>query len=523
MTLKAGLLRSKMQKSSLAFMLGLMFSSAALAQGIQDVSQIVAKVDPAVVMISVDKHTLGSGFVIEKSGLIATNYHVIEGARNATVTFPADKDKKTYPVTGFLAIQPGKDLALIRIRSEDGSFAVLKLADAPPAKGEKVFAFGSPLGLSGSVSDGLVSSLRSGIELQEILQGMTHSNIYIDTMNYDTDAEWIQITAPISPGNSGGPLVNARGEVVGVNTWVFGGSLGQNLNFSLSVTSLRKLVAGAGTVLQPLANLPATRDKGVFGGRLVGDPDKTLAMWKQYNQLKNDLNTKVDACEKKLDSITPLNPQNLNQGLSSRLKRTADIADQMSTIYADYTSRMKALDNIDVDADLLKFVIVETELGQRLSDAYKNYSKKLSRSDPSTYRVEFDLSSLNGDSNHMRTEYNLLRLKLSQKYKLKFPTMEEIKYADDKSADTGAKKTVSPGARKTAAPADRKPNPAASDAGDRSELRTWTDRSGKYQIQAKFLGIDNGKAKLQKTDGKLVLVPVESLSEADRRFIGAAE
>ncbi len=523
MTLKAELFQARVQELSLAFILGLIFSSIAWAQGGQDVSQIVAKVDPSVVMISVDKQTLGSGFVIDKSGLVATNYHVIEGAKKATVTFPADKENKSYMVTGFLAIQPGKDLALIRIRSEENSFPALRLADAPPAKGERVFAFGSPLGLSGSVSDGLVSSLRSGRELRDIFQSMAHSDIYVDSMNYDTDAEWIQITAPISPGNSGGPLVNVRGEVVGVNTWVFGGGAGQNLNFSLSVASLRKLVSAAGTILQPLANLPQPRNKGVFGGRVFGDPEKTLAMWKHFNELKNDLNTKVDACEKKLDKITPVNPQNLNQGLNSRLKRSSDIAEQMSGLYADYTSQLKALDNIDVDSDLLKFVIVETEVGQRLSDAYKNYSKRLTRSDETTFSAESDLRGLNGESRFMRTQYNLLRLKLSEKYKIKFPTLEEIKYADAKSEDADAKKNDPIGVRKNSALTERNANSAAPDAGDRSAVRTWTDRSGKYQIQAKFLGIENGKVKLQKTDGKLVLVPVQSLSEADRRFIGAAE
>ena len=122
---------------------------------------------------------------------------------------------------------PGKDLVLLEISPGGRKLPTLHIAEVAPAKGAKVYAFGAPLGLSGSVSDGLVAkpSPRRG-DAQ-----ITGDEFYVRVMRYDLDADWIQTTAPISHGNSGGPLVNVQGEVVAVNTW--GPQIGQNLNFAV--------------------------------------------------------------------------------------------------------------------------------------------------------------------------------------------------------------------------------------------------------------------------------------------------
>ncbi|HUY87435.1 MAG TPA: trypsin-like peptidase domain-containing protein [Pirellulales bacterium] len=120
---------------------------------------VVQAVEPSVVVVEVPGVGLGSGFVIDSRGTIATNYHVIEGAKNATVTFPTDKAK--FDVTGFLVIAPGKDLALLKIEPRDRILKALPLAETPPDKGESVLAFGAPKGFASSVSDGIVSSVRA--------------------------------------------------------------------------------------------------------------------------------------------------------------------------------------------------------------------------------------------------------------------------------------------------------------------------------------------------------------------------
>jgi S1-C subfamily serine protease len=192
------------------------WASIAWAQSGQDLAPLVAKVDPSIVTIAIQNQAQGSGFVVDAKGLIVTNYHVIEGAKWAVVTFA---DKKTYSVDGFIAITPTKDLALLHIRHRGNELPPLRLAENVPVKGERVFAFGSPMGLTGSVSDGIVAAIRTGQDVRETLRHLAHRDVYKEGLGYDVDAQWIQTTAPISPGNSGGPLVNARGEVVGVNTW----------------------------------------------------------------------------------------------------------------------------------------------------------------------------------------------------------------------------------------------------------------------------------------------------------------
>jgi S1-C subfamily serine protease len=236
-----------------------------------DVTQLVAAVDPAVVTIHRPGGT-GSGFVVDERGILVTNCHVVEGAAEAVAVFP---DKTTFRVVGFLAFAPGKDLALLKIDPGTRKLATLPLSAAAPAKGEKVYAFGAPLGLSGSVSDGLVAAVRRGPEVREILKELTGRDVYVEGLGYDLEADWIQTTAPISHGNSGGPLVNARGEVVGVNTW--GPQSGQNLNFAVSAAHIRQLLRDRALVARPLADLPQSAHAGSASSRHAGSASSRRA------------------------------------------------------------------------------------------------------------------------------------------------------------------------------------------------------------------------------------------------------
>jgi hypothetical protein len=154
---------------------------------------------------------------VEADGIIATNHHVISGAKEATATFSNGEKAK---VLGTLMMDPKRDIAIIKI--EKSGLPTLNLAAELPRKGESVVACGAPRGLSFSYSEGIISAVRQGKELsehdEEVMPGT-----------------WVQTTAPISPGNSGGPLVSRRtGEVVAANTLASLGGAAQNLNFSIS-------------------------------------------------------------------------------------------------------------------------------------------------------------------------------------------------------------------------------------------------------------------------------------------------
>ena len=129
----------------------------------------------------------------------------------------------------------------------------LVLAKAAPAKTESVFTFGAPVGMSSTASPGIISGLRNGREFEQPIK-----TVY-DAPGLDADAMWIQTTAPISPDNSGGPLVNSRGEVVGVTAWTCRIENDQKLNFAISTSHLAKLIAAENLQLHPLAELPPTR------------------------------------------------------------------------------------------------------------------------------------------------------------------------------------------------------------------------------------------------------------------------
>jgi S1-C subfamily serine protease len=154
----------------------------------------------------------GSGFVIDKEGHILTNYHVIAEARQVEVTL---HNRKKYKAT-VIGTDQAHDLAVIQIKAPDLVPAVL--GDSRNLQvGQKVYAIGNPFGLSGTMTRGIVSSIRPVRE---------PNGAMID--------EAIQTDAAINPGNSGGPLMNWHGEVIGINTMILS-SVGQNAGIGFAI------------------------------------------------------------------------------------------------------------------------------------------------------------------------------------------------------------------------------------------------------------------------------------------------
>lgn len=196
-----------------------------------ELADIVERVEPGVVRLDVQSeiaNAIGSGFLIDESGIVVTNYHVIGGANAVSATF---NNKQKVQVAGNVLAHPDLDIALLKLEHVPQGAQIVPLAAAIPRKGESVYAFGSPKGLSFSVTTGTVSAVRHSDEFEES----------IGVRPFKTNTQLIQTDAAISPGNSGGPLVNNKGEVVGVNTVSV--VAGQNLNFSISATELNPLIA----------------------------------------------------------------------------------------------------------------------------------------------------------------------------------------------------------------------------------------------------------------------------------------
>lgn len=178
----------------------------------------------------------GTGFYVTTDGLVVTNRHVIEKARRIEAV-PAEGEP--LPVRGILAEDPVNDLAVLSVETAES--VPLPLAGVGAIDpGERVVVLGGPLGLAGSLSEGIVSAIREPDELE----------VY----GYDA-ATLLQITAAISPGSSGSPVMTLDGRVVGVAVSQF--RVGQNLNFAVPVSAVHALLDGIGPAAgeAPLASV----------------------------------------------------------------------------------------------------------------------------------------------------------------------------------------------------------------------------------------------------------------------------
>ena len=210
---------------------------ASWAHAQESLPNLVKRVKPAVVAIATydangEALMTGSGFFL-RPGQVVTNLHVIRGAVRAEIK-TLDGKGKVFPVAGTLASDEEGDLALLSVENATERARSTELASELPEEGETIFVIGNPLKLEGSVSDGIVSAVREVPNSYRI----------------------IQITAPISHGNSGSPVFNQRGQVIGVVTVKV--TNGQNINLAIAAARVAQLTAGK---LQPLAGV-AVKAKG---------------------------------------------------------------------------------------------------------------------------------------------------------------------------------------------------------------------------------------------------------------------
>ena len=200
----------------------------------QDYVQVVRAVQPSVVQITTDQG-LGSGIVFDNQGSIVTNAHVVAGASTFQVQLAGSAT--AYPASLVGAYSPD-DIAVVRLNSPPASLKPALFADSSSAQaGDIVLALGNPLGLTGSVTSGIVSA--TGRTVTESSDGASPGAAISDA---------IQTSAEINPGNSGGALVNLSGQVIGMPTLAaldpeLGGSAAPGIGFAIS-SNLVKDIAG---------------------------------------------------------------------------------------------------------------------------------------------------------------------------------------------------------------------------------------------------------------------------------------
>ena len=186
----------------------------------QVIDELVQRVMPSLVIVRGHRYGAGAGIVWDASGLILTNNHVV-GRRTPIVILQNDGEYESR----LLARDPDVDLALLAIEATE--LTPLKPISASPRVGEMVFAFGHPWGQRNMVTRGIVSALTFA------------QNRRGDTLPI------VRSDAPLAPGNSGGPLVNASGEVIGINAMIVGGDQSVSIAASVANDFVRKALANS--------------------------------------------------------------------------------------------------------------------------------------------------------------------------------------------------------------------------------------------------------------------------------------
>lgn len=258
----------------------LCFANEAIANTPQEIAK---RTSPSVVLLVMeDAHgqpiAMGSGFVV-REGVVATNMHVIDGAARGYARLVSDRNK--HDIQGIAAMDGARDIVLLAVESLQA--AALPVGDSGNASvGDTVYAIGNPRGLEGTFSAGIISSVR------EV-----------------GDDYLLQITAPISPGSSGGPVVNTTGDVIGIAVATFRG--GQNLNFAIPSRYLSELVQKNKEPIDFPKAAEARREKkeksilaemggrtteGVTGGQFIWDYKQTQIGYYSFS-LRNHLREHV--------------------------------------------------------------------------------------------------------------------------------------------------------------------------------------------------------------------------------------
>jgi tetratricopeptide (TPR) repeat protein len=218
---------------------------------------LIKKIEPSIVVIFTRDPQgkvlgQGSGFLIDQNGDVITNYHVLQNASSAEIkTF----DGKGYPVKKILAEDPEHDLVRVAVDISPNVVQPLPVNINLPDVGERIIIIGTPLGLDKSVSDGIISAVRDIPDFGKV----------------------IQLTAPISPGSSGSPVINMKGEVIGIATFYL--VAGQNLNFAIPGEKILKMTIQEG---KGLAEREESRTKN-----WIESADAFYAIGLRYFALEN--------------------------------------------------------------------------------------------------------------------------------------------------------------------------------------------------------------------------------------------
>ncbi len=502
-------------------------SSRTIVAQTPDLSEMIAESERSVVRIEVngvDSKSQGSGFIVESNGLLVTNFHVLVGAEQAIVHFPSGSN---YPIVGVKFLDPNRDIAIAKIDAVN--LPVLKSASSLPRKGETVVGLGSPLGLSFTASNGIVSAIRTSQELRKELD------------DDEREGTWIQVNAALSPGSSGGPLVNSKGEYVAMSTLASSG-VAQNINFGISVDDIRDAIKKASS--RSLETLAATTAKMTMKDRKSGDrtsesiikrkpipasafeayvkatSEQTKGLMKQLVQEKKSIAEQLKEMKVGQEFIPPNFPPEVQIVRGHGKKsinwyfRNRNIKQQVITKAESRTSELAvALEAVTKGTPKDATLALATKFGPPLNPQKEGSIGFMSGAVVLHAFNKHDLIVTYQDVPYLMYMDSTAGL---------FPD-EEI----DPTAVFIAGTTVAPVQGSTVSITILQ---SVSDEDIRKEIfgkdssapRTWKSKDGKFSVEASFVSKNGAEVVLKKTaDGKEIKVPLSKLSDVDLTFIGS--
>lgn len=555
----------------LAYLLGvaicmLVSPTASAWQG--DLADLIERSEKSVVRIEVETlngRGQGSGFVVESTGTIVTNYHVMAGAIKATAVFP---DDTTYDITGVRHLDKSRDICICKIGGI--KLQPIKFASFMPRKGEDVIALGSPIGLSFTATKGVVSAIRKAQEIDDTYNG-----------------QWIQLDAALSPGNSGGPIINTKGEVVAMSTLASTAGI-QNINFGISCVDIEAAVTS--TASQSWRPLSETTGKlsddmeqkpakdGIINPTTI--PPARIAQYIQEGRDSFDFLVKGFRGEsqrlsrdlKEIKQGTPIIPRDVDNGEADIIRYTniktrtrkwyfrGESVKRRETLRVErlaqeYTRALEKMNGENKDEalfTLLKYFgpplnvrsnnSVGFLTGAIVVNAFNEHDVIiLYENIPLVAYVESTVGLYPGQEltpgaffvagtatiPSYRTGSTALTVIQEVPEGLIRNTVLGIEdglaknsgsgFRDDKSG-SGEKMASSSGSSKGTNTGGLFDEPA-SDSDEEDGMRTWYDRTGEHSIVAVLITKNDTEVTLRRKDGKVIKVPLSNLSEADLRYI----
>lgn len=537
-----------------------LLSIAISAQSVRaqdSLADIIETCEKCVVRIetkAADGDSLGSGFVIDAKGTMITNCHVLAGATSAKVHF---EDGTTADIVGTFVIDQARDIVVARI-SVAGK-PQIPLAAALPRKGERVIALGAPHGLSFSATQGIVSAIRSTEEMKH------------DLGDTSLEGTWVQVDAALSPGNSGGPLVNERGEVVAMSTLASRAGA-QNLNFGISAADIQNAIAlakGKPPIPLPVgaAKIRSKDSESKPGGRGMS-PEESLIrretappeVIKKYveeckesfSYLTRDLRKEAERLTAKMkemkngESYIPPNIEsdgadivrvqiplrkNVKWFFRTEAVKNREIARQEGRIRE--VTKLKA--DIKSPTDLKSLYLLAWNFGPKLDTRRNNTIGFMSDAIVLHAFNAHDVLIIYEDSPYLMWIESTAGLTLGEQIMpqpvfvsgtatanvrgetsmavtvLQSVTQDQLKDAMRPPTSGNANAATSGSQVNT--------SNATSSTGAADGFRVWNDVSGKFSVEALLLSSDAVKVRLKKRDGKVIEIPITSLCDADVRYI----